>query len=58
MSTSTTSCTCANPCRTEESPLPQAIPFDLDGTLLDTEPDFTTILNLLLERNGRPAVDG
>jgi len=32
----------------------QAILFDLDGTLLDTEPDFTLILNRMLENHGRP----
>lgn len=30
--------------------------FDLDGTLLDTEKDFTSILNAQLARHGRPAV--
>lgn len=32
----------------------QAVLFDLDGTLLDTEPDFTLILNGLLASHGRP----
>lgn len=32
----------------------QAILFDLDGTLLDTEPDFTLILNGMLARSGQP----
>jgi 2-phosphoglycolate phosphatase len=36
--------------------LRQAVLFDLDGTLLDTEPDFTFILNELLRRHGRPAI--
>lgn len=36
----------------------QAVLFDLDGTLLDTEPDFTLILNLLLASKGKPAVGG
>lgn len=31
-----------------------AVLFDLDGTLLDTAPDFATALNLLLEVRGRP----
>ncbi|MES2624343.1 MAG: HAD-IA family hydrolase [Pseudomonadota bacterium] len=33
-----------------------AVLFDLDGTLLDTEPDFTFILNELLRYHGRPVV--
>lgn len=36
----------------------QAVLFDLDGTLLDTEPDFTLILNRLLASKGKPAVGG
>lgn len=33
----------------------KAVLFDLDGTLLDTAPDFVTVLNLLLtEENRRP----
>jgi phosphoglycolate phosphatase len=36
--------------------LSQAVLFDLDGTLLDTEPDFTFILNELLLHHGRPAI--
>jgi len=38
------------------SPMPnplQAILFDLDGTLLDTAPDFAFVINTLLERHGR-----
>lgn len=31
--------------------------FDLDGTLLDTEPDFTIILNQLLAKHGRKLVN-
>jgi 2-phosphoglycolate phosphatase len=31
--------------------------FDLDGTLLDTEPDFTAILNDMLTKHGRKRVD-
>ncbi len=34
----------------------QAVLFDLDGTLLDTEPDFTFILNKLLLQHGKAAV--
>ena len=34
----------------------QAVLFDLDGTLLDTEPDFTFILNRMLSTNGQAAV--
>ncbi|HEY0962640.1 MAG TPA: HAD-IA family hydrolase [Pseudomonadales bacterium] len=32
--------------------------FDLDGTLLDTEPDFTDIVNAMLTHHGRKPVDG
>jgi len=31
----------------------QALLFDLDGTLLDTAPDFAFVVNTLLERHGR-----
>lgn len=34
----------------------KAVLFDLDGTLLDTAPDFITSLNLLLAEEGRPAL--
>ena len=34
----------------------EAVYFDLDGTLIDTAPDFYTVLNTLLEQHGRPAV--
>lgn len=33
-----------------------AIIFDLDGTLLDTEPDFTLLLNRLLQQHDRAPV--
>ena len=32
----------------------QAVLFDLDGTLLDTAPDFTLSMNTLLAQKGRP----
>lgn len=35
----------------------QAVIFDLDGTLLDTEPDFTHVLNRQLEQHGWPVVE-
>ncbi|MEY4642960.1 MAG: hypothetical protein RLZZ227_2954 [Pseudomonadota bacterium] len=35
----------------------KAVLFDLDGTLLDTEPDFTAILNDMLGKHGHEAVD-
>lgn len=34
----------------------KAVLFDLDGTLLDTAPDFITSLNLLLVEEGKPAL--
>ncbi len=34
----------------------EAVYFDLDGTLIDTAPDFYTVLNSLLEKHGRPTV--
>ena len=34
----------------------EAVLFDLDGTLLDTAPDFETALNRLLDEEGRPAL--
>jgi len=34
-----------------------AIIFDLDGTLLDTEPDFTLLLNQMLQRHDLPVLD-
>lgn len=38
-------------------PLPvKAVLFDLDGTLIDTAPDFTTVLNQQLQAYGRPTL--
>ncbi len=34
----------------------QAVLFDLDGTLLDTAPDFVIALNKMLDRHKRPAL--
>lgn len=34
----------------------EAVFFDLDGTLVDTAPDFYVVLNQVLERNGRATV--
>ena len=33
-----------------------SVHFDLDGTLVDTAPDFHVVLNRVLEQAGRPAV--
>ena len=35
----------------------QAVLFDLDGTLLDTAPDFLTSTNLLLSKKGMPLLN-
>ena len=35
-------------------PLPETVLFDLDGTLLDTAPDFIAVINTLRERHGQP----
>ena len=35
----------------------QAVLFDLDGTLVDTAPDFLRICNQLLKAEGRPAIN-
>lgn len=37
-------------------PALRALLFDLDGTLIDTAPDFAFVLNQLLKRHGRPPV--
>ncbi|MFT7300166.1 MAG: 2-phosphoglycolate phosphatase [Porticoccus sp.] len=42
------------PTKTTSSTKFQAVLFDLDGTLLDTAPDFLTATNRLLERKGMP----
>lgn len=34
----------------------RAVMFDLDGTLLDTAPDFVVVVNRLLEENQRPTL--
>lgn len=34
----------------------KAVLFDLDGTLLDTAPDFSVVVNRLCEIHGRPAI--
>jgi len=34
----------------------EAVLFDLDGTLLDTAPDFTTATNILLRQKKLPQV--
>ena len=34
----------------------EAVLFDLDGTLLDTAPDFITTMQLLLARHSKPAL--
>ncbi|PIE23972.1 MAG: phosphoglycolate phosphatase [Neptuniibacter caesariensis] len=33
-----------------------AVLFDLDGTLIDTAPDFHAVINMLLEEEGKPGV--
>jgi phosphoglycolate phosphatase len=35
----------------------EAVLFDLDGTLLDTSPDFITALNRLMAAKNQPAID-
>ncbi len=41
---------------TEKQPL-HAVLFDLDGTLLDTAPDFAVVVNQLRQRYKKPALD-
>ncbi|MBY4676010.1 HAD-IA family hydrolase [Marinobacterium arenosum] len=38
-------------------PTLEAVLFDLDGTLIDTAPDFHWVINRLLEEEGRPPVE-
>lgn len=35
----------------------KAVLFDLDGTLLDTAPDFAVVVNQLRQNHGKPALD-
>ena len=37
--------------------MPKGVLFDLDGTLLDSAPDFIVSLNNLLHKHNRPALD-
>ena len=37
--------------------MPKGVLFDLDGTLLDSAPDFIVSLNNLLKRYGKPKLD-
>lgn len=56
---SITWCICVHPLLFESgNTVLQAVIFDLDGTLLDTEPDFTLILNQQLRKHGKPPVSG
>ena len=41
---------------TSASNLPATIVFDLDGTLAETAPDIIAVLNMILAREGLPAV--
>lgn len=41
----------------QRSPVPPALLFDLDGTLIDSVPDLRVALNRCLEEDGRPSVD-
>ena len=41
---------------TELNTSASAVFFDLDGTLLDTAPDFVTVLNRQLARHGKAAI--
>jgi phosphoglycolate phosphatase len=42
--------------KTEATPETSAVLFDLDGTLIDTAPDFIRCLNQLREQHGLPAL--
>jgi phosphoglycolate phosphatase len=42
--------------KTEATPATSAVLFDLDGTLIDTAPDFIRCLNQLREQHGLPAL--
>ena len=35
----------------------ECVLFDLDGTLIDTAPDFEQVVNTLLQEQGRPPID-
>jgi 2-phosphoglycolate phosphatase len=35
----------------------EAVLFDLDGTLIDTAPDFAKVVNQLCQQHGRPTID-
>ncbi|MBT3673672.1 MAG: HAD hydrolase-like protein, partial [Proteobacteria bacterium] len=37
--------------------MPKGVLFDLDGTLLDSAPDFIVSLNTLLQKYNRPELD-
>lgn len=41
--------------KTSKTSKPEAVLFDLDGTLLDTAPDFHWVINQLLSENSLPA---
>lgn len=40
----------------QESHKTELVLFDLDGTLIDTAPDFVLSLNKILESNGRKSL--
>ena len=40
-----------------ELKMPKGVLFDLDGTLLDSAPDFIVSLNNLLKKYGKPKLD-
>ncbi len=54
MSVSITCCARTSPATTTRMNKPQAVLFDLDGTLLDTAPDMLAALEQLAEENQRP----